>query len=101
MPPDRSCEAFGVVRWLTRIRQRASEGQPVPPVWMKIQGLGGGFSGRAVDRGEIGRGGARGAEGKPGGDRKWPGGVIPRRHKSLSSHMSLFHRGYSLLWFHG
>ena len=35
-PPDRSCEAFGVARWLTRIRQRASEGHPVPPVWMKI-----------------------------------------------------------------
>ena len=86
MPPDRSCEAFGVLRWLTRICWRASEGQSVPPAWTKNQGLVGEVSGGAA----VGGGGAWGAEGKPGGDRRRARGVIPRRHKSLSAHMSFF-----------
>ena len=42
------------------------------------------------------------AEGNAGGE-SWPRhGVIPRRHKSISIDMSgfVFHRGYSLFWFH-
>ena len=90
IPPDRSCEAFGVVRCSGHILRRASESQSVPPVWTKNSGWGGGFSGGAAVGGEIGRGGAWGAEGKPGGRSRRARGVIPRRHKSLSTHMSFF-----------
>ena len=68
----------------------------MPPVWMKILGWGGGSSGRAAGYGEIGRVGAEEPEGKPGGETRGQRWVVPRRHKSLPSHMSvfIFRRGY-------